>query len=147
MKKLFTLLCLLMVAGLMLTACGQATPTATPAPIAEAVPTEAPQATALPQPTETSEPAASLTIWHGWIGAEAAALAAVTAEFQAANPDVKVDLVAIPSDQLQDKFTAEVTNGGGPDLLFGPGAWTGELARANLVMPLDDLAVKMDLYT
>ncbi len=146
MKKLFTFLCLLMIAGLMLTACGQATPTATPAPTAEAVPTEAPQPTALPQPTETPEPAASLTVWHGWIGAEAAALADVTAEFQAANPDVKVELVAIPSAQLQDKFTAEVTDGGGPDLLFAPGDWAGELARANLVMPLDDLAVKMDLY-
>ncbi len=146
MKKLFTLLSLLIVAGLMLAACGQATPTATPAPTAEAVPTEAPQPTALPLPTETPKPAASLTVWHGWTGAEAAALTDVTAEFQAANPDVKVDLVAIPSDQLRDKFTAEVTNGGGPDLLFAPGEWTGELARANLVMPLDDLAVKMDLY-
>ena len=146
MKKLFTLLSLLIVAGLMLTACGQATPTATPVPTAAAVPTEAPQPTAPPQPTETPKPAASLTIWHGWTGAEAAALADVTAEFQAANPDVKVDLMAIPSDQLQDKFTAEVTDGGGPDLLFAPGAWAGALARANLVMPLDDLAVKIDLY-
>ena len=146
MKKLFTLLSLLIVVGLMLTACGQATPTAPPAPTAEAVPTAAPQPTAPPQPTETPEPAAGLTVWHGWAGAEATALADVVAAFQAANPDVKVNLVAIPADQLRDKFTDEVANGSGPDLLFAPGEWAGELARANLVMPLDDLAVKIDLY-
>ena len=57
-------------------------------------------------------------------------------------PGVTVDTLAVPFDQLKNKFTTEASTGGGPDLLIGPKDWIGELTQANLIAPLDDLADK-----
>jgi arabinogalactan oligomer/maltooligosaccharide transport system substrate-binding protein len=82
----------------------------------------------------------SLTLWHGWTGAEADALNnLVLPAWQAANPDVTIDVLAVPFDQLKNKYQTETATGGGPDLLIGPADWTGELASADLIRSLDGL--------
>ena len=65
--------------------------------------------------------------------------------FEAANAGTKVDLLAVPFDQLKNKFTTEASTGGGPDLLIGPKDWIGELSQAGLIAPLDDLASQIGL--
>jgi maltose-binding protein MalE len=82
----------------------------------------------------------AVTLWHGWTGAEADKLTEVIAAFQEKAPGVTVDVLAVPFDQLKNKFTTEASTGGGPDLLIGPKDWIGELAQAELIAPLDDLA-------
>jgi arabinogalactan oligomer/maltooligosaccharide transport system substrate-binding protein len=161
MRK-YSVLALAMVAIVLITAaCGGA---ATPAPQPTAAPqaaapTEAPKSTEAPPPTEAPAPtevpapteapqaaaAATLTLWHGWTGTEADTLGEIVKAYEAANSGTKVDLLAVPFDQLKNKFTTEASTGGGPDLLIGPKDWIGELAQAGLISPLDDLASQIGL--
>jgi arabinogalactan oligomer/maltooligosaccharide transport system substrate-binding protein len=127
MKRfLFVLLILTMVVSL--AACGGPPPAPTAAP-----PTAVP-ATPAPKPV-------ALKLWHGWTDAnELALLSGAVAAYTKANPGATVDLLAVPFDQLQNKFTTEASTGGGPDLLIGPKDWIGALTNAKLIAPLDDVA-------
>ncbi len=127
MKKMFfALLILTMVVSLV--ACGGPAPAPT---------TSAP--TAVP-PTAAPKPVA-LKLWHGWTDAnELALLTGAVDAFTKANPGSTVDLLAVPFDQLQNKYTTEASTGGGPDLLIGPKDWIGALTNAKLIAPLDDVA-------
>ena len=150
MKRLLVVLGLLTVVSLVITACGAATPAPAPAvqPAAPAAQPAAAEPAQAPEPTKAPEPvvAASrgtISLWHGWTGTEANTLADLVAKF--GETGVKVDLLAVPFDQLKNKFTTEASTGGGPDLLIGPKDWIGELAQADLIQPLDDLADKVGL--
>jgi arabinogalactan oligomer / maltooligosaccharide transport system substrate-binding protein len=46
---------------------------------------------------------------------------------------VKVELLAVPFDQLQNKFQTEASAGGGPDILIGPADWIGPFQKAQLI--------------
>ena len=82
-----------------------------------------------------------LTLWHGWTGAEADTLNnVILPAWTAANPDAKVETLAVPFDQLKNKFSTDAASGGGPDLLVGPLDWVGELADGELIAPLDEMA-------
>ena len=83
----------------------------------------------------------SLTLWHGWTGAEADTLNdVVLPAWTAAMPNVTVEALAVPFDQLKTKFLTDSSSGGGPDLLVGPLDWVGELATAEAIAPLDEMA-------
>jgi arabinogalactan oligomer / maltooligosaccharide transport system substrate-binding protein len=85
--------------------------------------------------------AVTLKVWHGWTDPnELALLNAAIDTFQKANPKATVDVLAVPFDQLKNKFTTEASTGGGPDLLIGPKDWIGELTNAKLVAELDTVA-------
>jgi arabinogalactan oligomer/maltooligosaccharide transport system substrate-binding protein len=82
-----------------------------------------------------------LTLWHGWTGAEASTLNDdILPLWQKLYPNVKVNVLAVPFDQLKNKYSTEAATGGGPDLLIGSLDWIGELASGELIKPLDDLA-------
>ncbi|MCC7164692.1 MAG: extracellular solute-binding protein [Anaerolineae bacterium] len=147
-KKMFGLSVLLVALALLVAACSAPAPAPTTAP---AVATSAPAATSAPEPTTapaatnapepTTAPAAAaaaIKLWHGQTGAEADALGEVIKKFQDANPGTTVEILAVPFDQLKNKFTTEASTGGGPDLLIGPKDWIGELAQADLIASLDD---------
>jgi maltose-binding protein MalE len=78
-------------------------------------------------------------------GAEADTLTAVITNFEAANPGITVNVLAVPFAQLQNKFTTEASTGGGPDLMYGPKDWIGALANSNLISPLDDISTQVGL--
>jgi arabinogalactan oligomer/maltooligosaccharide transport system substrate-binding protein len=81
-----------------------------------------------------------LTLWHGWTGAEADTLNNdVLPAWEAAHPGVKITTLAVPFDQLKNKYQTEAASGGGPDLVIGPLDWVGEFATAELIQPLDQL--------
>jgi len=116
-KRLCVLLCLSVIFGLVLGACK---PKSDVASIDEPV---------------------TITLWHGWTDTnELALLDAVIAAYTQAFPKVTVDTLAVPFDQLKNKYTTEASTGGGPDLLIGPKDWIGELTNAQLIAPLDDVA-------
>jgi len=82
-----------------------------------------------------------LVLWHGWTGAEADTLNnVVLPAWTAAMPNVTVEALAVPFDQLKNKFSTDAASGGGPDLLIGPLDWVGELADGELIAPLDEMA-------
>jgi arabinogalactan oligomer/maltooligosaccharide transport system substrate-binding protein len=88
----------------------------------------------------------TITLWHGWTGVEADTLNnQIIPAWQQANPDIKINVLAVPFDQLKNKYQTEVATGGGPDLLIGPADWVGELAGGELIKPLDDLVTADDL--
>lgn len=90
----------------------------------------------LPEPL--SPPPAQLystvSIWHSWSEAEVGALWSIIASFQQSYPNVGFDLIYVPPDELQDKFSTEAYLGGGPSLLFAPAEWGSDLAKNGLVV-------------
>lgn len=132
MKKFaFVFIILVVASSMLLSAC---TPTA-------AQPTATMAAAAA---TNTAAPV-TITIWHGMTGAEQDALTTIITNFQTANPNITVTTLAVPFDQLQNKFTTEASTGAGPDLFFGPKDWIGTLADASLISPLDDISAQAGL--
>ncbi len=97
-------------------------------------------AQAAPAATPVAQASGSITVWHAWTGAEEQTLKTAVAAFEAVNPGATVKLLAVPFDQLQNKYTIEASTGGGPDILVGPKDWIGVLAQANLILPVDDIA-------
>jgi arabinogalactan oligomer/maltooligosaccharide transport system substrate-binding protein len=82
-----------------------------------------------------------LVLWHGWTGAEADTLNNdILPAWKTANPNVEVQALAVPFDQLKNKYSTDTATGGGPDLLIGPADWVGELATGELIAPLDEMA-------
>ena len=135
MKRIgFIFVSLIIVSSMLLSACASATavhPTAT---------------TGAAAATNTSAPVAvTITVWHGFTGAEADTLTTAITNFEAANPGITVNPLAVPFDQLQNKFTTEASTGGGPDVFFGPKDWIGTLANSNLISPLDDISTQIGL--
>jgi arabinogalactan oligomer/maltooligosaccharide transport system substrate-binding protein len=88
--------------------------------------------------TPNSDLSGELTIWHGWTGAEADTLTNdILPAWQAAYPNVKINLLAVPFDQLKAKYSTEAATGGGPDILIAPIDWIGELTTGELIQPID----------
>ncbi len=132
MKRIgFIFVSLIIMSSMVLSACTStaAQPTATAAAAA---------------PTNTAVPV-SITVWHGFTGAEQDTLTTAISNFEAANPGITINVLAVPFDQLQNKFTTEASTGGGPDVFFGPKDWIGTLANSNLISPLDDISTQIGL--
>jgi arabinogalactan oligomer/maltooligosaccharide transport system substrate-binding protein len=128
-KHWWSLIALLLIAGLVLTACGGAGGGAQPA-------AETPAAE---QPAKPAEPV-TISIWHGYIETEEQTFSQAVQDFMAANPDVKIDVLAVPFDELVNKFQTEAAAGGGPTLVPGPQDRMAGYAEANLLATLDSSA-------
>lgn len=79
------------------------------------------------------------SLWHGWTGVEEETLSSVINTLKQANSGLTIDVLAVPFDQLKNKYTTEASTGGGPDVLISPKDWIGEFAQSNLILPLDDI--------
>ncbi|MBP7687011.1 MAG: extracellular solute-binding protein [Thermoflexales bacterium] len=146
MKTRLMLVSMLVVLGILLAACGgAATPAATQAPAAK--PTDKPaEPAAKPTDVPAAPPAAAgpkgeVTLWHayGTGSAEEAALTQALDAMKKDMPDVKVNVLQIPFDQVFNKWETEVAAGGGPEMFTVPNDNTGNQARGGLIAPLDDL--------
>jgi arabinogalactan oligomer / maltooligosaccharide transport system substrate-binding protein len=130
MKKIVTLISLITVLGLLLSACGAP---ATEAPVATAAPTEEP----VVEPTEepVTEPAATLKIWAD--DTRTPILQGLADEFLA---EYNVELVVEDLGVVQDiRSQVIIANpaGEGPDIFIGVHDWLGALVESGLVAPLD----------
>src|SRR5512139_154415 len=133
--KLTMLLGLLMVASLVLTACGGAAATPTAAPVATEPPateaaTEAP--TAAPTEPPAAEPAGTLTIWAD--DTRAPILQDLADEVLAAyNVELKVELKSA----IRDDFQVAAPLGEGPDIIVVAHDQAGTLVDNGLLAPVD----------
>ncbi len=127
-KKLFVLLTMVAVVSVLAPGCVVPTPAAE-APAAEAPAEEAPAA----------EPV-TISIWHGYIETEEETFSQVVEDFMTANSDVKIETLAVPFDELQNKFQTEVAAGGGPTLITGPQDRMAGYAEAGLLSTIDESA-------
>jgi arabinogalactan oligomer/maltooligosaccharide transport system substrate-binding protein len=87
-----------------------------------------------------------VTLWHayGAGGAEESAINTLIEKAKADNPEANITVLAVPFDQIFNKFETEAAAGGGPDMFIAPNDSLGKEVRADLLMPIDD---KMQGYT
>lgn len=129
---------LIAVVALVAAACGGA---------ASSAPSEAPATAAPATEAPTEAPPAGLsgeiTLWHsyGSGGGEGIAFADVVAAVLAANPDLKINVVEQPFDQIFNKWRTDVAAGAGDDMFIAPNDSVGQDAREGSVMNLDEYLV------
>ncbi len=134
-KKIWSLFSLLLIAAMLLTACGgQATPAPTQPPA------EQPAATEAPMVTEAPSISGTIKLWHSLKEGEIEGLTAATDKFQAENPGVTFDMLFVPFDDLRAKYETAVASGEGPCLLIGAADWGPSFYNAELVKDVSQLA-------
>lgn len=119
-RPIFVIATLLIVATLVLSACGQAAALAT------------------------------LTIWHGYHagGSEEVTINTIVKNYMAAHPNVKITVLEVPFDQLFNKYETDTAAGGGPDMFTAPNDNLGSEVRAGVIAPIDALVKgKLTGYT
>ncbi|MFI9647642.1 extracellular solute-binding protein [Streptomyces sp. NPDC052040] len=68
---------------------------------------------------------------------EAPTYKALVADFEKANPKIKVKYVDVPFDQAQNKFDTAAGSQGAPDVLRSEVGWTPAFAKKGYFLPLD----------
>ncbi|MFF3512979.1 extracellular solute-binding protein [Streptomyces sp. NPDC002573] len=68
---------------------------------------------------------------------EAPTYKALVADFEKANPKIKVNYVDVPFDQAQNKFDTAAGSKGAPDVLRSEVGWTPAFAKKGYFLPLD----------
>jgi len=132
MKSLKILSCVFVIA-MLLSACGSAT--STPAP----VPT--PQTIIQTQVVEVPVPATQTVVrLSGWASSpsETALLESLLYQFSVANPDITVKYEPITGDFKQVLLTG-IASGTEPDVYYMDIGWWQELAKNDVLLPMDDL--------
>lgn len=148
MKKFLPLISVLLIAAFVLAACApKATPTPTAAPVEPTTPPAA-EPTKAPEATATTAPApVEVTFWHayGTGSAEEVALTNLLAKAATDMPDVKINVLQVPFNDIYNKYRTDVAAGSGPDMFIAPNDSLGDDARAGLVADITDLlAGKLD---
>ncbi|MDP9366480.1 MAG: extracellular solute-binding protein [Chloroflexota bacterium] len=91
------------------------------------------------QDTAGADLSGELVFWHG-LGTEADLVTnTVLPAWQQQYPNVSIEVLQVPFDQLQNKYNTEASAGGGPDVLLGPLDWIGQYVEADIVRPVDEL--------
>jgi arabinogalactan oligomer/maltooligosaccharide transport system substrate-binding protein len=83
--------------------------------------------------------AGEITLWHsyGSGGGETGALDKALEQVRAANPDLTIEVVEQPFDQIFNKWRTDVAAGGGADMFIAPNDDLGKDAREESIMNLD----------
>ena len=114
----------------MLTGCpAKDAPAPTPSPVASGPAKDAAASAKRPETTQ-------LLLWHSYRGAEREAIDAVVTEYNKAGKGSSVKALAIPFDALNDKITAAVPRGHGPDLFIFAHNMVGPWADQGVVEPI-----------
>ena len=118
-NKLSLLFSLLVVFSMALSACGGAAATEAPA-------------------AATSE----VTFWHayGTGSAEEVALTSLLEKAKTDLPNVTINVLQVPFNDIFNKYRTDVAAGGGPDMFIAPNDDLGNDARASLIADITDLA-------
>jgi len=115
-KKVFTVISLVLIAVFALSACA---------------PKAAPEAAA----TE-------VTFWHayGTGSTEEVVLTKLLEQAAVAMPDVKINVLQVPFNDIFNKYRTDVAAGGGPDMFVAPNDSLGDDVRAGLIADITDIA-------
>ena len=88
-----------------------------------------------------------MTLWNAYQtgSAEETTLAELIKNAQAQFPDLQINVLQIPFDQIFNKPQTEVAAGSRPDMFVAPNDDLGNWVRSDMVMALDDMLVgKLD---
>ncbi|QLD13200.1 extracellular solute-binding protein [Microbacterium oleivorans] len=75
----------------------------------------------------------TITVWA--MGAEGEALPEFVAEFEEANPDVSIEVTAIPWDSAHNKFQTAIAGGNTPDVAMVGSTWMADFGDAFATVP------------
>lgn len=138
LKKVMPLIGLLLIASFVLAACQPAaTPTAAPQQ-----PTTAPAEPTTAPAEPTTPPAAeqvTITIWHQWDGKYLEAITQAFKDYEAKNPNVKIDL-SKPED-VANALNVAIPAGEGPDIIGWANDKIGEQALQGNIVALNDFGI------
>ena len=126
-KSLIVLFSLLIIGSMIITACGGGAVAPAEEPAAE----------------EMSE----VTFWHayGTGSAEEVALTGILEQAKTDLPNVTINVLQVPFNDIYNKYRTDVAAGGGPDMFIAPNDSLGDDARAGLIADITDLAAgKLD---
>jgi arabinogalactan oligomer/maltooligosaccharide transport system substrate-binding protein len=114
-KKTWSMITVLVIALLLLTACGG-------------------------QADEGSDIETTISLWHSMKDSEIAAMTGtIIPAFQEKYPNVQVDLLFTPDNDLRGKFETAVSTGEGPDILVGHDDWGPAFYDALLAADVSDV--------
>ncbi len=121
------------------TACGPSGGSAAPT-AAGSTPASAPPGSVAPESQAPAALSGEVTLWHsyGSGGGETGALNTVLETVRAANPELTLDVVEQPFDQIFIKWRTEVAAGGGADMFIAPNDDLGKDAREESIRNLDE---------
>jgi arabinogalactan oligomer/maltooligosaccharide transport system substrate-binding protein len=139
-KSLWTVFSFVLIASVLLTACGAPATTAAPATAAPATAAPATAAPATVAPTVAAP--IEVTLWHayGTGSAEETALAPILAQAAIDMPQYKINVLQVPFNDIYTKYETDVAAGGGPDMFIAPNDNLGAEVRGGLVADITDLA-------
>ena len=143
MKKTFRFASLFAGLALVAAACGPGA-TQSPSGAASQPPTSEAPGSQTPASQEPSEPlSGDITLWHsyGSGGGETGALETVLEQVRADNPDLNIEVVEQPFDQIFNKWRTDVAAGEGPDMFIAPNDSLGQDAREGSLLELDEYLV------
>ena len=147
--KVSLLFSLLLITAFVLSACGA--PATEKAPVVtEAPATEAPVVTEAPATEAPAAEPVTISLWHSYHPDEneEKAFNQILEAYKAAHPEVTVEVLYVPFDQLANKWSTEVAAGSCPDMFTMPNDDLGNWIRGGLVAPVDEfVAVKLDGFT
>jgi len=135
-KKLLVLISVLMIAAFALAACAK--PTEAPVVPEAPVETEAPVVVTEAPVVEPVE----VTFWHayGTGSAEELVLASILEQAAIDLPNIKINVLQVPFNDIFNKYRTDVAAGSGPDMFIAPNDSLGDDARAGLVADITALA-------
>lgn len=138
---------LMLATSLILSACGQeaapaATTTTATQPLSTATQPEAARATSVPANTAAAQSVEAITIkyWSSQTDAPAAVEAKIISEYQSSHPNVKIEQVYVPFDDMSKKLPPAISSNTGPDIVYADVApqFLGSYVKSNQILPLDD---------
>ena len=144
-KKLFTLFAVLLIASLLLAACGGSRDEPTPEPQPEATEAPAAKATEAPkeaQPTEAPVPSdepVSIIFWEQEGDVEDVFIDDLVAGFTAANPNITIERVHYANEDLRDQFQVASLAGEAPQLVRVPNDFAGPFSALDIIYDLNDV--------
>ena len=127
-KKVWLLFIFLLVASMLLGAC----------------------TTAATEEPGTEVPKAEVTFWHayGTGSAEEVAMAKLLEQAAVDLPNITINVLQVPFNDIYNKYRTDVASGGGPDMFIAPNDSMGDDARAGLIADITELAQgKLNGYT
>jgi multiple sugar transport system substrate-binding protein len=137
------ILCLLLMLGLILSACGAPAATTPTASTSATESSSAPATAATPAGDSTAAPAANtnakttITVWDYY--GESSPYKPIIAEFEQANPDITVQYEAIDWDTMLEKMNVVLTGGTPPDVATVDMTWIPKFASLGAFTDLKTL--------
>jgi arabinogalactan oligomer/maltooligosaccharide transport system substrate-binding protein len=86
----------------------------------------------------------TITFWHTYNAQETPTMEAIVKDFEKQNPNIKVQMQAVPFAEAQNKFITAGLAGNAPDVFRSECAWSAQFAAMGLLAPLDDLISAQD---